>query len=193
MIIEVINENPLRIAADAIIVPCAQGCVYLTSLIQELDPHWEGMLARVREQGDFEGKLHETRVIYQTNDTGMKRILLVGLGKEQEIDREKIRGAFARALQFARSLRLRTVVLEFSYAYPNLSRRDAVACAVEGALLGHYRYLRYKTSPEELDPDVEKIYISERDKSEYRAIKTVVSETKIIPLIMLVGYTPFKV
>jgi len=107
-------------------------------------------------------------------------VILVGMGKEEEIDCEKIRGAYARALRVARSLRLRRVVIECSYDYRSLSCETVLTCAIEGALLGHYRYLPYKTSSPDWDPDVEQLLVAIPDKATYESVKECLNERATI-------------
>src|SRR5688572_24176828 len=66
------------------------------------DKQTGGAIGRVLSSGDFSGKRDETTILYPSGPAS--RILLVGLGKAEEIDRTAIRRAAAIAAKRARSL-----------------------------------------------------------------------------------------
>ena len=67
-----------------------------------MDKGTGGALARLLSSGDFAGKKDEVAVVYPTGPAA--RVLLVGLGKADEIDRATIRRAAAIAAKRARSI-----------------------------------------------------------------------------------------
>src|SRR5919112_5747901 len=67
-----------------------------------LDKQTGGAIGRVLAAGDFTGKKDETAVLYPSGPAS--RVLLVGLGKPEEIDRTIIRRAAAITAKKARSL-----------------------------------------------------------------------------------------
>ncbi|HOJ51345.1 MAG TPA: leucyl aminopeptidase [Syntrophales bacterium] len=169
------SQNPFQLKADAFIVPCVQEKRCLTAFADEIT-------AEVYEQlwGDFEGKLFETRVFYTGGKYPFRKIIFVGLGKEAEIDAEKIRGAFSRAFQLARSLRVKTAVVDFSHDFKNLDFLKVGVSAVEGAILGQYRFLPYKTEKDANLGDVEEIIVAEPKRERAKALKARLDETQII-------------
>jgi leucyl aminopeptidase len=70
--------------------------------LEALDKGTGGSIGRVLSSGDFTGKKDETAVLYPSGPA--PRILLLGLGKPDEIDRTSIRRAAAVAAKKARSL-----------------------------------------------------------------------------------------
>ncbi|MBI4181997.1 MAG: leucyl aminopeptidase [Candidatus Aenigmarchaeota archaeon] len=75
-----------------------------------------------------------------------KRVLFIGLGKEQDLDDERARKAFAAAVRVARDLKVKqfSVILQI----PKLHELVAAAAVTEGIVLGDYRFEKYK-QPEE--------------------------------------------
>ena len=92
----------------------------------------------------FEGKPGETVLI--ANDS-MPATLAVGLGDPDSVDLERLRRAAAAAVRAVwRSEGLSLALLS---AAPDTLKRPAAAQALtEGALLGAYRFTKYKTDPE---------------------------------------------
>jgi len=67
-----------------------------------LDKQTGGGISRLLSTGDFSAKKDETAVLYPPGPA--PRVLLVGLGKPEEVDRSAIRRAAAVAAKRARSL-----------------------------------------------------------------------------------------
>jgi leucyl aminopeptidase len=74
----------------------------LPASLEGVDKESGGSIGRVLTSGDFTGKKDETAVLYPSGPAS--RVLLVGLGKPDEIDRTAIRRAAAIAAKKARSL-----------------------------------------------------------------------------------------
>jgi len=122
----------------------------LPALETPLDKALQGFLRKVREKGDFKGESKQTLLFYPQGGVGAERVLLVGLGKVRELDREKLRAGAAAAVRRAKEIGVKT----FTLAVPRAGRRDLpfdekVWALVEGALLSNYQLTEYRT--EELD------------------------------------------
>ncbi len=74
----------------------------LPASLAAVDKQTGGALGRVLSSGDFTGKRDETAVLYPTGPAS--RVLLIGLGKKEEVDRSAVRRAAAIAAKRARSL-----------------------------------------------------------------------------------------
>lgn len=104
--------------------------------------------------GDFSGKVDETAVLYTGGSIAARRLLLLRLGDEDSFTTEKLRRAAATAAKRARSLKVEGV--SFAPKIPEGPGVEGTArtCA-EGAVLGLYRFTRYKTAEENSDADEE--------------------------------------
>ena len=109
---------------------------------------------------DYAGKAGETLVFYTRGTMAAARIILVGLGKVDEVSADTIRRASAIGLQKARALNVSNVAVilpEFG-----LTVSDSAQAVVEGGLLGLYRYHAMKSTPAPTN-DVETLDIVTRD------------------------------
>jgi leucyl aminopeptidase len=98
-----------------------------------------GAINRVLAAGDFSGKRDETAVIYPSGPTS--RVMLVGLGKPDEIDRNAIRRAAAVAAKRARSLGVpRAAFYIAAEARGKVSHADAGQAIAEGLSQGAWQY-----------------------------------------------------
>ncbi len=126
--------------------------------------------------GDFTGE--NGKSVLLRNVDGKKRILLVGMGKEKEIDQEGIRKAYSHSLKIAKSLKLKGFSVLFG-GFGKISNVKAVKAIVEGMVLGNYEFDKYKQEERKKKKNVEEftIYYNEPDISE---AKKVAKEAKIV-------------
>ena len=93
--------------------------------------------------GDMTGKKDEQIVLYPTNgEAAVQRIILIGLGKPENISIEQVRRAAARAAKKAQSLKSKSLAIYL----PHAGRRNGeeiAAAATEGILLGLYKYDKF--------------------------------------------------
>ncbi|MDZ4718287.1 MAG: leucyl aminopeptidase [Roseiflexaceae bacterium] len=96
------------------------------------------------EDGDWSGGYRKTLLIYPRTALSARRVLLVGIGKHEQLSTDRLREVAAVAAQQARDLK----VDHFTIALPTLSEISAFGTAqalAEGAALGLYRFDEYKS------------------------------------------------
>ena len=129
----------------------------LEGSIQRVDAEWKGLITHLMKQGDFKGELFECRLLYSYGALPAKRILLTGLGKKEEFNLERWRGAASKAGQFIRDSGFKQFALPIS-EFNDLSKMELAESFVTGLLLGTYQFNEFKTQ------EMDKI-ISELDRS----------------------------
>ncbi len=87
--------------------------------------------------GDFTGKFKQKLMLYNVSGVTSKRVLLVGLGKKEEVDHEKIRVMASLGSRALRDLGVKNIAIE-------ALNGDAMSTA-EGVILGLYRFDELKT------------------------------------------------
>src|SRR3954466_299135 len=103
----------------------------------------EGPLRALSESGEARGKPRALAVAHSEDG---RRVIVVGLGKRDELDSEKARVAAAAAAGRARELSARSLSWE---APPGAGVAGAL---VEGTLLALYNFDRFKSSSDDEDP-----------------------------------------
>jgi leucyl aminopeptidase len=124
--------------ADVVIVPVLSGadkCVPkdLAELLSQLK-------AKEKFKGEH-GELYSTMNVSQD-------IIFIGLGKEEELDGEKIKCALAKALKKARELKAKTLYVQLINS-EELCNSVVVKSMIEGLRFGDYKFDKYKTDKKE--------------------------------------------
>ena len=92
--------------ADAIVFGIFEG-EPLVSVAQSADAATEGAISELIDAGDFKGEHKQTALLYTRGAITASRIALVGLGKNEELDPEKVRQAAGKVVQKLRDLGLK--------------------------------------------------------------------------------------
>ena len=114
-----------------------------------------GAISEAIAAGDFRGKTGETTVFYPRGAIPARRVLVVGLGPQDEFSLETVRSSAASAAQKIRALGVASFssIVHGSGAggFPLAAASQAV---VEGSILGLYRYQELKNKPpDRTDPE----------------------------------------
>jgi leucyl aminopeptidase len=123
---------------------------------EELPRAWEGLdqalqgeISRLLKSGEFKAKLSQTHLLHTLGKLPTRRLLLLGLGKKEEWELDALRKAAGKAATVIRSLGIdRFQIPLLGGGVKGLSPEERAQAMAEGALLGLYRYTKYKTSEE---------------------------------------------
>jgi leucyl aminopeptidase len=138
--VHVTTEDPLTLEVGALVLPVFRGGIEgpgTEAALQAL-----GLDGIPRDAG-FRGKLGETLTVAAPG-LPCGRVVLVGLGRMDEIGDEQIRRAAGAA---TRSLADRVGTIATTVALADVST-SAIRAAAEGAVLGAYRYLDQRSDAE---------------------------------------------
>ncbi|MDI6761640.1 MAG: leucyl aminopeptidase [Thermodesulfobacteriota bacterium] len=112
--------------------------------IKNVDLEWKGYLSTLISQGDFKGELFQCRLIHTQGAIPARRVLLTGLGKKEEFDLEKWRGAASKAGQFIRDSGIKQFAFQIK-PFKGLFEEELTESFVTGLLLGTYQFNEFKT------------------------------------------------
>lgn len=121
-------------------------------LINQLPEKLKGEIKELVKNSSLKGEFGETRLINTLGLIKAKNLLIVGLGKEKELNLENVRRASALTLKVAKSLNFK----EAATALLQVSRQKAEESAqaiAEGTLLADYEFNQFKTKKEERKVD----------------------------------------
>ena len=128
----------------------------LPASLESLDKGTGGAIGRVLAAGDFSGKKDETAVLYPSGPA--ERVLLVGLGKPDEIDRTAVRRAAAIASKKSRSIGVPRAAFHLpAEARGKVPHPEVGQSIAEGLAQGAWQYDEMKKPNEDKKPALERI------------------------------------
>jgi leucyl aminopeptidase len=146
-----------------------------------VDRALDGGISALIAEGEIKGKRGEVSLVHTLNRLPTPRVLVAGLGKPDEFNLNIIRDLMGTALRRARALGARDVATILHGA--GIAGLDAEECAqaiAEGAVMGAYRFRKYKNGGEDEANDIETLTIVESDASKADAIKRGVERGTIL-------------
>ncbi|UCD83472.1 MAG: leucyl aminopeptidase [Deltaproteobacteria bacterium] len=145
----------------------------------DLDKVLGGKIKDLIKKGDFKGKLSETTVIYTWGQIPAKRILLVGLGKRDEMTLERVRQVAGKAGTRIRGLGLKSFVTAIPETGKKLGFSQVSQAVVEGTLLALYRFRQFKTKEED-KTEIDRVTIICREPKKITEVKKGVELGQIV-------------
>jgi leucyl aminopeptidase len=155
MDLRVIDTPLLEWTGDALAVGLFEDEVTLSGELATLDETLAGTLKELIAEVEFKGKPNSSAATRVGGTSGIRKIIIVGLGKPEELTLESLRKAGAAAAKSAKKERCKTVAI----ALPKV-KEDAAGSAqaiAEGIELALHQDTRFKSEPEEKPAAIERI------------------------------------
>ncbi len=150
------DKDILELSGEALVVEVYEGNE-LGSFGQIIDKNMNGLLADFLKDIHFKAK--EAQCAFMPGHKGVrfKDIIIVGLGKKDELKLDTIRRASKAAIDKAKEIFHKEVYFEpFGY---EVLKDSAIEALVEGVIIGDYKFDKYKQKKED-DEDIELTNIS---------------------------------
>ena len=139
-------------ACDVLVVGAVreqQGQVMLPEATRTVDNALNGLLSEVSTGEEFKGNLGEMITIHTMGKMAAKRVLLVGLGKQESLNAQSFRRASAITARAAQSTGAHTLCFALNWSGSGVDAMEGAQAVVEGALLGTYSFRKYQQSEQQ--------------------------------------------
>lgn len=117
----------------------------LSPAAREVNQLLDGLLTTMYENGEFKAHLGELTQIYTMGKMRARRVLVVGLGKAEQIRVHTLRRASGVAARFAQSKGATQIALALEMSEGVGSSDEEVQAIAEGARLSTYSFNKYHT------------------------------------------------
>jgi leucyl aminopeptidase len=142
-----------------------------------VDKKLNNQISKIIAHGDFKGKLNEILLLH-TFDFPWERVLIVGLGKQEEFNLDIVRQVSGTVTSYLGNLGVNSYsTILHGGGIGGLDVKDAAQALTEGAILGSYKFNYYKN---EKETKIEEVTILERDETKIKKIEDGVKLGEII-------------
>lgn len=141
-----------------------------------------GAVPRLIESGSITGKFKEFSILYPENGQAGS-LILIGAGKRNDFTPDRLRSLVAKASRIARRMKAKELAVPAG-SLLSLDPEESGFAAAEGAILGLYRFDKYKNGkpagekPEEKLPAV--LTVAVADANEAKSAEKGIEKAKII-------------
>src|SRR5438309_3820680 len=158
MDIQVTNNAVKKVISDVLVVSAARTKtaegkpkVALAKSAQHVDGLLGGLLAQICADGEFKGNLGEMTTVYTMGKLSAKRLILVGLGKQETLNAQSVRRASAIAARHAQKTGAHSIALDLDGDTFGVSKAASDQAQTEGALLGLYSFRKYQQTSDNVN------------------------------------------
>jgi leucyl aminopeptidase len=185
MELKVKKDSITNVSYDVLVVNLFEGVKTPAGATGAVDKALDNLISSyVIEKEKFKGKLNEIYVLPTYGKIPADKVLIVGLGKSEEFNLNKIREISAKVIKKVKSLKAKKVCTILHGA--GIAGLDAFDCAqmvAEGAVIGDYEFKKYKTKKDDEDNnknEIELLDVVEIDDSKLESIELGLEKGKII-------------
>jgi leucyl aminopeptidase len=148
--IKIVAGDITKIEAGAIIVNFYEGMEHPEGEVENLDNALEGAISKLILSGEIKGKLNQTSVIHSLGKIPASRVVVVGLGKQQELTLDRIRGAVAETCRLLRQRFVENIAsIAQGVGIAGITAEYSAQAMTEGVLLGLYTFRQHMTKQAE--------------------------------------------
>ncbi len=171
MKVKVISGDITKLDVDVLIVNLFEGIKKPGGATAAVDKALDGIISQLIASGEIKGKLNETPLIHTQGKIPARRVLVAGLGKQQELNLDRIRGVVATACRFLRKKEIkRAATITHGVGVGDIEPQKSAQAIAEGAILGLYTFRKHMTKEPETG-EIEELLIVERDEDKVRQLE----------------------
>ena len=160
-------------ATDVLVLGVYEDENTLPGTHQALDHALDGQLRELRNTREFSGKNQQSALIHTRKALPAKRILLLGLGKKDEVTLDRVRQAMGTAFKKVRQTGAHTFSAPvFGTDTLKAPASDIAQAMVEGAMLGGYRFTHYQSNDDEPSKNVRTMTLLASRANQVSGMKT---------------------
>ncbi|WP_352420231.1 leucyl aminopeptidase [Proteiniborus sp.] len=141
MLLEVKTKKSTDSFSEVIALPYYEGIVDsdISFPVKEV----EYMVKNLLSEEEFLGKYNEIQSFRLARKDNPKKVVLLGLGNKEELDLEKLRKVFAKAIKEAIEFKAKNIDIYPIRDNKQLSLSEITRAMTEGVILGSYKFDKY--------------------------------------------------
>ena len=178
---KVIAGDITKIEADAIVLSFFEGMERLEGDLADIDRMLNGNISPLVSRGEIKGKLNEITIVHSLGCLSAERVVIVGLGKQQELTTGKVRDAVAETCRTLQKKGVKSIAtIPQGAGMGGITLESSAQMLTEGALLGVYSFRKYITKKEEEPGEMKQLTIVGADKDSLLALMAGCQKGKVL-------------
>jgi leucyl aminopeptidase len=147
--IQIITADIINSRSDVIVLPCFEGQKILKGNAARVDQELNNIITQLMNSGKVKGKQKEITPIFTLGKIASPRVMVLGFGKEDELNPEKIRVSIAEVCKAIKREKYESIdFVAFDFIKTDFPVYEISQSIAEGALLGDYAFTKYKNKEE---------------------------------------------
>jgi leucyl aminopeptidase len=156
------NLSLTKVKCDLLIVNVFEKTKNISGATAVADKALDNHITKLIKCREIEGKVGETTLIHTFGALKAERVVVVGLGKKEKFDLDKIRIASAAGIRIAKKVKAKKVAsIVHGVGVGEIEVQDGAQATVEGAILGSYEFDEHKS--ESHKHEIKELVVIEKD------------------------------
>lgn len=171
MRVHITEGSIVEAQVEALVLGIFEGITEPGGAAGAVDQAIGGLIKNVLGSKEFKGELNETITLHLGGGRPYRKVVLVGLGKKEELSAERVRQASASGVRAAAKGGVRRIGCPLHGAGAGgLDVGEAAQALTEGAILGLYKFETYKTKDDNGHKDeLVEVVVYEQDGDKVQA------------------------
>ena len=175
MEIKVVSGDITSQPAGAIVVNLFEGGTKPGGATGAVDRALGGAISSLIQERELKGRKGELTLVHTLGKMVPARVLVAGLGKESQFSADRVRTVSAEACRYLRRRGVETIAtIAHGAGIGGMDAGESGEAIAEGAILGLYRFDKYKTSNEDTT-EVAELTVVESDRAKVQPLEEGVS------------------
>ena len=168
---KVIIADITEIEVDALIINLFEEVSQPGGATGAVDKALDGVISQLIASGEIKGKLGELNLIHTLGKIPARRVLVAGLGKQQDLNLDRVRRIAGEACRFLRKKGVKRVAtIAHGAGLGGIEPEKAAQAIIEGSILGLYTFRRHITKEPET-AEIEELLILEREEEKLHQLE----------------------
>lgn len=130
---------------DVLIVGMLEESGDTTNGMDLINDAFGGRINEIIKEEEFKGSRCKTLLIRSSGEVAAKKIIIVGLGKKEDLSHETVRQASAAALNLSKAVKAKTICsVLLGLDGEDVNAKRSGQAMTEGVMLGNYSFDKYK-------------------------------------------------
>ena len=170
----------IKLETEALIVNLFQGVEHPGGATGAVDRALDGAISDFIASGEIRGRAREITLLHTFGRITPRRVLVVGLGKQEELRAETVRAVTAEAARFLRRKGITQVAtIAHGAGSGGLDPKETAQAIAEGSLLGLYQFTRHK-KPDAEQRAVEELVIIDQNQAKLPALEEGIATGRVL-------------
>lgn len=180
MKVTAVTGDITKIATDAIIINLFEGTKQPGGATAAVDKALGGTISKMIKGGEIKGKQGETTLIHTFGKIKAAKVLVLGLGKKDDLNANVIRNVTAEACRYLKKASVKEAATTVHGAGAGgIDPEKAAQAITEGAMLGTYTFRKHKSKKDE-NGDINKLSIVTPDAKGIAKLKKGIEKGRIM-------------
>ncbi|HIE58684.1 MAG TPA: leucyl aminopeptidase [Persephonella sp.] len=167
MDIKIVSGKITTNKVDALFIPIFKETKKFEEDLQKLDDTLNGGISKLKKQQKFDGSIGKTLAIPTFGNLKAEYIVLIGAGSKKDADLDVARRVASFAVRFSKNINASKILIDVnSFASQVKENEDELSQAfVEGAILGEYKFDKYKSKKDNFKVKTLILRVSRKNKA----------------------------